>query len=93
MTPFGKEALKPPFSATIGVKIEVMAMVQETNMETLILSIIEREETNAQTETDYRKPLVGFAELRYDGFRHLRETVGPHHLMPDDVLKGAQSMV
>lgn len=68
-------------------------MVQETNMETLILSIIEREETNAQTETDYRKPLVGFAELRYDGFRHLRETVGPHHLMPDDVLKGAQSMV
>ena len=62
-------------------------------VEKLISSIIEKEIANAKTTTHYRQPLVGFAEVRNDDFNHLREIVGAHHLLPADILEGAQSLV
>jgi len=65
----------------------------ELKVEKLISSIIEKEVANAKTATHYRQPLVGFTEVRNDDFYNLREIVGTHHLLPDDILKGAQSLV
>ena len=67
--------------------------MEEPKVEKLITSVIEKEVASAKMSTHYRQPLVGFTEVRNDDFDRLREIVGAHHLLPDDILKGAKSLV
>lgn len=67
--------------------------MDEQEIKELIISTIEREVATADTKTRYRQPLVGFAEVKKKDFQRLREIVGGHHLLPDDLLPGAQGMV
>ena len=67
--------------------------MEDSKVEKLISSVIEKEAANAKTATHYRQPLVGFTEVRNDDFYRLREIVGTHHLLPEDILEGAQSLV
>lgn len=67
--------------------------MDEQEIEGLIISTIEREVAIADTKTRYRQPLVGFAEVKKEDFQRLREIVGEHHLLPDDLLPGVQSVV
>ena len=67
--------------------------MDEQEIKELIISTIEREVAIADTKTRYRQPLVGFAEVKKEAFQRLREIVGEHHLLPDDLLPGAQSVV
>lgn len=67
--------------------------MNEQEIKDLIISTIEREVSIADTKTRYRQPLVGFAEVKKEDFQHLRKIVGEHHILPDDLLPNAQSIV
>ncbi|MFL7808299.1 MAG: epoxyqueuosine reductase [Anaerolineae bacterium] len=47
----------------------------------------------AGTVTQYREPLVGFARADHPRFRTLRDEVSPIHLMPEDLVPGAQTII
>jgi len=47
----------------------------------------------ADTRTSYRTPLVGFASAGDSRFADLKTHIGPHHLLPEDVLEGAKSVI
>ncbi|HET89993.1 MAG TPA: epoxyqueuosine reductase, partial [Chloroflexi bacterium] len=47
----------------------------------------------ADTATEYRTPLVGFAVAADPRFAELRHIVEPTHLLPTDLLPGARSVV
>lgn len=47
----------------------------------------------ADTVTEYRRPLVGFASTGDPGFGELKRRVEPAHLLPEDLLPGAKSVV
>jgi epoxyqueuosine reductase QueG len=47
----------------------------------------------ADTRTQYRRPLVGFAPADAPGFAELHHAVHPTHLLPHDMLPGARSVV
>jgi epoxyqueuosine reductase QueG len=47
----------------------------------------------AGTTTEYRQPQVGFARADDPRFRVLRDEVSPIHLMPEDLVPGAQTVV
>jgi len=67
--------------------------MNELEVKELIVSTIAKEVAITNTKTRYRQPLISFAKVRNDDFRQLKEIVGDHHLMPDDILHGAQTMV
>jgi len=67
--------------------------MSEQEIKDLIIATIEKGVSTADTKTRYRQPLVGFAEVKKEDFQHLRKIVGEHHVMPDDLLPGAQSIV
>lgn len=58
-----------------------------------ITTAIQRQVTEANTVTDYREPLVGFAAADDPRFADLRQVAEPTHLMPHDLLPGARSVV
>ena len=47
----------------------------------------------AGTVTGYREPLVGFSRADDERFRSLRPGVSPVHLMPEDLVPGARTVV
>jgi epoxyqueuosine reductase QueG len=59
----------------------------------LITDTIRRLVSEADTTTEYRQPLVGFASAADPRFRELQQVVHPSHALPDDLLPGAQSVV
>jgi epoxyqueuosine reductase len=59
----------------------------------LVTETIHSSLVNAGTVTEYRTPLVGFAQARDDRFLALRRFAGTQHLLPDDMLPGARSVV
>ncbi|MEJ2736758.1 MAG: epoxyqueuosine reductase [Anaerolineae bacterium] len=59
----------------------------------LITTTVHRQVTGAGTATDYRKPLVGFASADDPRFPDLRRIVHPTHMLPQDLLPGARSVV
>ena len=73
--------------------IDPVYKVKREEIKELIVAIVEREVAIAKTKTHYRRPLVGFGEVKKREFLRLRKIVGEHHIMPDDLLPGAQSMV
>lgn len=58
-----------------------------------ISAAIKRQVAEAGTTTSYREPLVGFAAADDPRFPELRRVVEPTHLMPQDLLPSARSVV
>ncbi len=56
-------------------------------------STIQRLVAGAATETRYRQPLVGFVAASDSRFDELRRVAEPSHLLPEDLLPGARSVV
>jgi epoxyqueuosine reductase len=54
---------------------------------------IESDVANTMTTTGYRTPLVGIAAAADPRFEELRRIVEPTHLLPDEMLPGARSVV
>lgn len=59
----------------------------------MITATVIRLVAEAGTQTTYRQPLVGFASADDPRFRELRSVVDPSHMLPTDLLPGAQSVV
>jgi epoxyqueuosine reductase QueG len=59
----------------------------------LISATIKRLVDEADTDTEYREPLVGFAGGRDPRFHELHHVVHPAHMLPEDLLAGARSVV
>jgi len=62
-------------------------------MQQFIREFIEDVVHRYRGNTAYRTPLVGFARADDPGFARLKEVVAPNHLLPDDLLPGARSVV
>jgi hypothetical protein len=56
-------------------------------------TVVRQVVATAGTITEYREPLVGFARAADPRFRTLRESVSPIHLMPEDLVLGAQTVL
>ena len=63
------------------------------SLERFITDFVRQEVAQAGTETQYRQPLVGFADAGDPRFLQLREVVEPTHLLPGDLLPTARSVV
>ena len=59
----------------------------------LITTTIQREVAEAGTVTDYRELLVGFAAADDPRFSELRRVAEPTHMLPQDLLPGARSVI
>lgn len=64
-----------------------------TELSDFITEIIKKETAGSGTITQYREPIVGFVAANDPGFSELRQAVTPAHMMPDDLLPGAKSVV
>jgi len=62
-------------------------------LETELIGIIRHAVAASDTVTQYREPLVGFARADDPRFRYLREAVSPIHLMPEDMVLGARTVL
>ena len=58
-----------------------------------IVQVIRHSVANADTVTEYRGPLVGSARADDARFRGLRPEVSPIHLMPEDLVPNARTVV
>jgi epoxyqueuosine reductase len=67
--------------------------VESRPLAEFIVAAIRHHVAEAGTITDYREPLVGFAAADDPRFAELRRVAGPLHLMPEDLLPGARSVV
>jgi epoxyqueuosine reductase len=59
----------------------------------LIIGIVREEVVDADTETHYREPLVGFAAADDARWADLRRVVTAVHMLPEQMLPGARSVV
>jgi epoxyqueuosine reductase QueG len=64
-----------------------------TQLAESITTTIRRVVTEAGTATDYREPLVAFVAAHDPRFADLRRVAQPTHIMPDDLLTGARSVI
>lgn len=44
-------------------------------------------------ESFFREPLVGFSAAKDPLYAELKQIIGPHHLLPEDILAGAQTVI
>jgi len=58
-----------------------------------VIDIINLQTENADTMTQYRKPLVGFASAQDPLFDQMKQIIGPHHLLPTELLPDAQTVI
>ncbi len=66
--------------------------MEELSLADEIRAFVEAMVAGAQTRTRYRPPLVGFATANDPAWRVIRERVNPDHLLPMDILPGAQTV-
>lgn len=66
---------------------------RSTGLHDPIMVAIQRLVADAGTRTAYRDPLVGFADADNPRFRKLTRVVDTSHMMPEDLLPGARSVV
>jgi epoxyqueuosine reductase QueG len=59
----------------------------------LIITHIREQVPKAGTVTEYREPLVGFASADDPRFAELRSVAEPTHMLPQDLLPGARTVV
>jgi epoxyqueuosine reductase QueG len=62
-------------------------------MEQLIKDIISEKIRTSSNRTRYRSPLVGFSAADDPLFRQLRQVANPDHLLPEEMLPGAQTVI
>ena len=62
-------------------------------LELEIGSVVRHVLATAGTVTEYREPLIGFARAADPRFGDLRDTVSPIHLMPEELVPGARTVV
>jgi epoxyqueuosine reductase len=67
--------------------------MQPTQLAESIINAIRCEVAEAETVTRYLIPLVGFVSAADPRFADLRSIVHPSHMMPEDLLPGARSVV
>jgi len=67
--------------------------MNQQNIESLIVNTIKKEIADARIQTQYRKPLISIADIENDKFKKLKSVIGEYHLMPNDLLPKAQSIV
>jgi epoxyqueuosine reductase len=67
--------------------------VDSSELTEFITATIKRQVAGAGTITGYREPLVGFAAADDPRFPDLRRVAEPTHMMPQDLLPGARSVV
>lgn len=65
----------------------------QSELTKIILSTIKQKVVNANTITQYREPLVAVAPADDPRFAELREVAEPTHMLPEDLLPGARSVV
>ena len=58
-----------------------------------VIELINYQTENADTITQYRKPIVGFASAQDPLFTQMKEIIGPHHLHPTELLPDAQTVI
>jgi epoxyqueuosine reductase len=88
------ESVKRTFQRTAGVSAPAQEVrMDPTELAAFITATIQREVAGAGTITRYREPLVGFAAADDPHFPDLRRVAEPTHLMPEDLLPGARSVV
>ncbi len=62
-------------------------------MQQFIREFIEDTVHRYKGKTAYRTPLIGFARADDPGFPRLKEVVAPSHLLPEELLPGARSVI
>jgi epoxyqueuosine reductase len=67
--------------------------VDVPGLETFVAEFVRRVVAEAGTPTPYREPLVGFAGAADPRFLELRAIAEPTHLLPEDLLPGARSVI
>ncbi len=55
-------------------------------IEDLIIEYVKNYKTLKQTETDWREPVIGFADAGDQLFSRLKEIIGPNHALPTDIV-------
>jgi len=68
-------------------------MQEHADLAESIRAAIHTQALRANTVTQYRQPLVGFASAEDPRFHDLRRLVDPQHMLPCDLLPGARSVV
>jgi len=58
-----------------------------------IIGFIKTRTEEANQKKFYRQPLVGFSSAYDPLYANIKETVGPHHLWPSDILPEAKTLV
>jgi epoxyqueuosine reductase QueG len=66
---------------------------EPTELATLIADTVHGTVARAGTVTEYRQPLVGFANTHNPRFVQLREVVHPSHMLPQNLVPAARSAV
>ena len=73
--------------------IPCASIMKKQNLATLITNTIKETVTNAETVTQYREPLVAFADADNPRFAELRQVAEATHMLPEDLVPGARSVV
>ena len=63
------------------------------NLAEQVIKLVNYQTENANTLTQYRKPLVGFASAQDPLFDQMKEIIGPHHMHPTELLADAQTVI
>ncbi len=67
--------------------------IQPSQLAEFITATVKQKVAHADTITAYREPLVGFAAADAPQFADLRQLAEPTHMLPQDLLPGARSVV
>ena len=65
----------------------------EKKIEKIIFDFVSKYMENPDIKTSWKKPLVAFASADDPLFQKLKEVANPNHLIPDDILMGAKSVI
>jgi hypothetical protein len=59
----------------------------------LIMECVKNYKELKHTETDWRDPIVGFADAKDELFLKLKEIIGPNHALPADIVSNAKFII
>lgn len=65
----------------------------EKVIENLIINYVDKYMESPGVTTKWKKPLIAFADARDPLFLKLKEVANPEHLLPEDILKGAETVI
>lgn len=65
----------------------------EKAIENLIIDYVNKYMESPGIRTKWKKPLIAFADARDPLFHKLKEVANPEHLLPEDILNGANTVI